>query len=329
MADAERAARALAEDGVGCVLLFGSVARGDQGPGSDIDMLAVYDDLDYDQRYAVQRRLEEMASKAAGCEVQVSPTDRVEWRHRSQVMRTTTHRLVAADAITIYDRGSGNVSWDKEIGLPSMDIEEAVGSLWNAGGALARLTAAIPASDDEQRSADRSLRVQRRLAQVCGAAYDAIEHGLWALIHATGDTPVADLRKQSELQKHRLMKMGEYIDSSYRQRAEAILSDIADEDGGIPNFHNAANYLSQIADSRDRRYPTAARAEDLAHAAIRMVSLARTTIEQVLKAEALTLSEHYLLQMAGAGADISKAENLIRSINMASGRPTSTDHALK
>ena len=150
MADAERAARALVEDGVDCVLLFGSVARGDQGPGSDIDMLAVYDDLDYTLRFAVRRRLEELASQAAGCEVQVSPTDRVEWRHRSQVMRTTTHRLVAADAITIYDRGPGDVSRDREIGLPSMDVEEAVGSLWNADGSLARLTAAIPASDSEQ-----------------------------------------------------------------------------------------------------------------------------------------------------------------------------------
>lgn len=329
MADAERAARALVEDGVDCVLLFGSVARGDQGPGSDIDMLAVYNDLDYTQRFAVRRRLEKLASQAAGCEVQVSPTDRVEWRHRSQVMRTTTHRLVAADAITIYDRGPGDIAWDKEIGLPSMDIEEAVGSLWNAGGALARLTAAIPASDSEQHGADRSLLGQRRLAQVCGAAYDAIEHGLWALIHATGDTPVADLRKQSELQRHRLMKMSEYIEAPTRQRSETILSDIADDDGSIPNFHNTANYLSDIANPRDRRYPTAARAEELARAAIRMVVLARTTIEQVLEAEALTLSEDYPRQLAGVGVDISEAEKLVRSIDMESGMPASTGHEMK
>ena len=319
MADVEKAGRALAEAGVDCVLLFGSVARGDQGPGSDIDLLAVYNDLDYTQRFALRHQLEELASQAAGCEVQVSPTDRVEWRHRSQLMRTTIDRLVAADAITVYDRSPGDISWDKEIGLPSMDIEEAIGSLWNAGGALTRLTAAIPASDREQRSADRSLLADRRFAQVCGAAHDAIEHGLWALIHATGDTPVADLRKQSELRKHRLMKMSEHVEAPTRYRAETILRDIANDDGSIPNFHNTANYLADIANPEDRRCPTAARAGKLAHAALRMAELARTAIEQVLVSEALTLSESYQHQMAEVQADIFECNNLVCSTDMASG----------
>ena len=80
MADAQRAAGALADAGVNCVLLYGSVARGDQAPGSDIDLLAVYDDLDYTQRPKLRDRLEKLASQAAGFEVQVSPTDRPEWR---------------------------------------------------------------------------------------------------------------------------------------------------------------------------------------------------------------------------------------------------------
>lgn len=84
-----------------------------------------------------------------------------------------------------------------------------------------------------------------------------------------------------------------------------------------------ANYLSDIADSRDRRYPTAARAENLARAAIRMVVLAHATIEQVLDAEVLSLSEDYQRQVAGVGVDISEAENLVGSINMASGGPAS------
>lgn len=49
-ADAERAAAVLAEAGAGRVVLFGSVARGEAGERSDIDLMAVYDDLDYRKR---------------------------------------------------------------------------------------------------------------------------------------------------------------------------------------------------------------------------------------------------------------------------------------
>lgn len=48
--DAERAAEALAAAGVCEVWLHGSVARGAAGPGSDIDLVAIYPDLDYRQR---------------------------------------------------------------------------------------------------------------------------------------------------------------------------------------------------------------------------------------------------------------------------------------
>ena len=49
-ADAQRAADALAQAGAARVLLFGSLARGEAGEGSDIDLVAVFDDLDYAQR---------------------------------------------------------------------------------------------------------------------------------------------------------------------------------------------------------------------------------------------------------------------------------------
>lgn len=41
---ARRAADALVAAGAGRVLLFGSVARGDQGVHSDIDLVAIFDD---------------------------------------------------------------------------------------------------------------------------------------------------------------------------------------------------------------------------------------------------------------------------------------------
>ena len=47
MDDARRAADELIAAGAGRVLLFGSLARGEQRGASDIDLVAVYDDLDY------------------------------------------------------------------------------------------------------------------------------------------------------------------------------------------------------------------------------------------------------------------------------------------
>ena len=49
--DAKAAGRALTEVGAREVMVFGSVARGDAGPHSDIDLVAVFDDIDYRTRW--------------------------------------------------------------------------------------------------------------------------------------------------------------------------------------------------------------------------------------------------------------------------------------
>ena len=46
MAAARRAADELVSAGVGRVLLYGSVARGDCRETSDVDLVAIYDDLE-------------------------------------------------------------------------------------------------------------------------------------------------------------------------------------------------------------------------------------------------------------------------------------------
>ena len=51
MADAKAAGRALTDAGAREVMVFGSVARGDAGPHSDIDLVAVFDDVDYRTRW--------------------------------------------------------------------------------------------------------------------------------------------------------------------------------------------------------------------------------------------------------------------------------------
>ena len=49
--DAHRVAQALVDVGVGEVWLYGSVARGQSEPGSDIDLVVVLDDLEHRRRF--------------------------------------------------------------------------------------------------------------------------------------------------------------------------------------------------------------------------------------------------------------------------------------
>ena len=71
--------RPLVDVGVGEVWLYGSVARGESEPGSDIDLVAVLDDLEYRRRVRVKSELQEVARSACGRRVEVLVTDRVEW----------------------------------------------------------------------------------------------------------------------------------------------------------------------------------------------------------------------------------------------------------
>ena len=78
--DARLAADALVAEGVSEVWLYGSVARGETHRGSDIDLVAVFDDLDYRKRWKVVTRLQRAAVEACGRPVEVLVTDRAEWR---------------------------------------------------------------------------------------------------------------------------------------------------------------------------------------------------------------------------------------------------------
>ena len=89
LADARRAAAALADAGVARVVLFGSVARGDATAHSDIDLMAIYDDLDYAVRWETRCALKPLAESAAGYPVDVVVTDRPEWKVRTTHVSTS------------------------------------------------------------------------------------------------------------------------------------------------------------------------------------------------------------------------------------------------
>ena len=193
--DAERAAEALAGDGVSAVLLYGSVARGNAGTGSDIDLVAIHDDLDYATRAERSVRLAERASQAAGHRVSVYVTDWPEWEYRSKEVSTSLEYAITAGAVMLYRCEPAGVRWGKEIGRPTTNRGEAAVRLDMARRALFGVTNHLTASPSERSALeDRDpgyylLAVTDRMCALCTGAQMAMETSLKALVHLGGSRP--------------------------------------------------------------------------------------------------------------------------------------------
>lgn len=141
MTAAQQAADELVSVGVGRVLLFGSVARGEATERSDIDLVAIFDDLG-DYRTRAQRRcaLEEKARRASGCPVDVMVTDAPEWAVRTTAVPCSMEARVAGDSVELADAGShAGIDWHKEIGLPADPTAEMESRFSDISRALLRL----------------------------------------------------------------------------------------------------------------------------------------------------------------------------------------------
>ena len=197
--DAERAAEALAAAGVCEVWLHGSVARGAAGPGSDIDLVAIYPDLDYRQRWRRKCELSELARASCGREVDVFVTDLPEWTIRSGLV-TSFERGVRALGELLLPR-SGAVTgarWGKEIGLPGSDDQEALYTMDLANQALHTLDVALTWLVGLRTSReDKQLR--RQIYLVCRESQMAAEGALKALVHLYGHRPPPDTHSLGEL----------------------------------------------------------------------------------------------------------------------------------
>ncbi len=189
--DAERAAAALAEAGAGRVVLFGSVARGEATERSDIDLVAIFDDLDYGERWERRCELVRLAGEAAGHSVDVSVTDRAEWAMRTTRVRTSFEGRAARDGVVLVDRPSAvDVDWGKQMVMPDSDYEEALYRLGKARGAMGSLLYHLRVDPVERGDLDEeetSARRQTRLHRGCGEAHMAVELALKSLIHLEAD----------------------------------------------------------------------------------------------------------------------------------------------
>lgn len=286
--DARRAGRELVDAGACRVLLFGSVAQGQAQPDSDIDLVAIFDDLDYNCRLSRQLDLQTAARACTGHRVQVHVTDWPEWLHRTRRVSASFEAGIAAETVVLCDRPAADVTWDKEIGLPADNIQEALGRLDEAAKALNDLLGHTRLSELEQESliaADRaSVDHYRhwRLINVCQSAAMAIETALKSLIALTGE-PVRWMHDIDYLVNRAGPRTGEA-----RAALESLAADSPDDEGNLYGhvtiWRSAGAYL---ADHPEIDLATTSRlAPSLATAAAQLVTIAATQIARATDPEA-------------------------------------------
>ena len=195
MDDARRAAASVAELDPGMVLLFGSVARGEQRPGSDLDLCLVFDDLgDYSQRRNLINDARSRIRALTGFESDVKITDRAEWRIRTVECKSSFERHIASHAVSLTNRPPARpVDYSKEIGMAPSDAAQAEGALASTQKALNTLNRHLPPDSTETEAdnpADAARARHWRMLDICASAQSVMETALKSLIHALeGDHP--------------------------------------------------------------------------------------------------------------------------------------------
>ena len=192
LGEARRAAEALMAAGVGQVWLFGSLARGEQRAPSDIDLVAVLDDLDYRSRWRVEAELTRVATAAAGRPVDVMVTDRPEWRIQQRRVPASFAAAIGKELTLLEDRPASDVNWDKEQSMATSNEQLAQQRIDDVAGQLTRIIRLRWPSRDEEAAAaggDRErheMLMASRLIGLCEAAHMAVEGSLKAVGTLTG-----------------------------------------------------------------------------------------------------------------------------------------------
>ena len=219
--DAERVAEQLAAAGASRVLLFGSLARGEAAPGSDIDLVAVFDDIDYSQRLGLERRLSAVAYAVVGHRVAVHVTDWPEWRHRAEVVSSSFEAAIAEDAMVLFDRAPRSVQWGKEIGLPEDNAKEALQRVVPLAGALERMLTGIRSDRVSEAAASGQwerveTRRQQQMTRLCQDGALAVETALKGLVALSGGVP-----RRTHWVHELLEQVGEH-----REQVSALLAQV-------------------------------------------------------------------------------------------------------
>lgn len=227
VATARAAAEAIAETvpGVQKIGLFGSLARGEATVGSDIDLLVVFHDMDYQDRKRLAGHCRS-AARCAGHEVSVVTTDDYEWHLRSG-LATTLERAIAADLQSLYESDDPTpvVCHEKrtQMDKPTSDLGEAYNRIEEAGRAYMDAVDKYLPNEEErelQRYDPDDMLTWYQYERYLGIIKNidlVLEIYLKALHHALGETPPP--------QSHRLhVLLSSLSDTPEANLAKGVLS---------------------------------------------------------------------------------------------------------
>lgn len=196
--DARAAAAAVgAVDRLVRVALFGSVARGEATERSDIDLLVVFDDIDYEQR---TRHLCEIRAAVGACGlsdgVKVNPkvTDVSEWAQRV-AMNTSFERSISVDLIDLWTRVAPAADLGKPMAKETTDLNEAGDRLTDAAAAAYELAMLLSAPSLR----DSEFHLTSKLRAILARVHTGCEVLLKALTHLQGEHPPARTHQIQEL----------------------------------------------------------------------------------------------------------------------------------
>ena len=221
------------------VLLFGSVVRGEAQSHSDIDLMVIYDDLDYAVREKVSLELEGLVRAEVGCVVDVHLTDRPEWRMRTEQVVTSFESRVKREALVMLDEPPGEVDWTKEMVMPTSDYEEAVERLRQVANALEGIqdsfvpTFAQRRRDDEGDEMKAFASYEGRLARGCAAGHLTVETAVKSLIHLSA-------APSSQAWGHEIRKLLGQLSEPHRSEIESRLSAVGVEN--LQSWQQQARY---------------------------------------------------------------------------------------
>ncbi len=180
MGDAKRAAGLLEGLGAVQVMVTGSVPRGEAGEFSDIDLVAVLEDLDYGQRRRLEREWSEVVGREVGHRVDMSVTDRPEVAYLLECVPASSLTNLVVQAVTLRGepaRPAANGAKRLECPMSNREaadvtIRGAMAALRSAVHNMAEIEDMGPATDDlslaerEDLGAECS-QLSERCRQVC------------------------------------------------------------------------------------------------------------------------------------------------------------------
>ncbi len=239
VADAGRVAEAVAVSGAGRVLLFGSVARDEAHPHSDIDLMVIYDDLDYNERWDVRSRLTRLAGSAVEWPVDIHVTDRPEWKMRTEQVRTSFESRVKRQGMLLVDNQPAKVDWDKEMVKPRSGYEEAVERLSHMHRALGTVENSFTPSFAQRRLENEGeammafAEYEQRLIAGCAAGQLAVETAVKSLIHLSS-TPT------SRAWVHNIVKLMSDLTASHKAQIEWRIASVGVKQ--LSNWQQEARY---------------------------------------------------------------------------------------